>query len=367
MNLKAAMSEASTLYNVQYFFVLPEHLLADISPETFFEDDFWTNPIGSGPFIFESEVFGERVVYSANKDYYNGAPSFEQLTVRYVNDANLLSGLMNGEIDIAPCFLTNFPLADLEMAEEEGLGIEYGAAVNVCYLIANNNVFSKEERCALASAINKERLIEVCGQGHGKAWNSIYLTDDYFYNGDVEGVIPAYDPEGAKATLEACGFDFEREYTLIATSGNTLREQVAILLQEDFAEIGIKINIQSLDMATEMNMLRDEEAEFGLMGGLSGTYEPTNHSPFYVPDGTYNLGHVDSEKYWSYLDAISGCLTEEEIMEYSYPLQMEVAEDMPYLYLMALEMISVYNPRIEGINFDNLVTWNYNWSEWTFN
>ncbi len=36
------------------FFIIPEHLLVDISDADLVNDAFWQQPIGSGPCIFES-------------------------------------------------------------------------------------------------------------------------------------------------------------------------------------------------------------------------------------------------------------------------------------------------------------------------
>lgn len=52
------------------FYVLPEHLLADIPAEEIMTNDFWQHPIGSGPCIYESSISGERVEFTANKNYY---------------------------------------------------------------------------------------------------------------------------------------------------------------------------------------------------------------------------------------------------------------------------------------------------------
>ena len=48
MNLKRPMTDAIFFQQSQYFYIVPEHLLKDTTPETFMEADFWNSPIGNG-------------------------------------------------------------------------------------------------------------------------------------------------------------------------------------------------------------------------------------------------------------------------------------------------------------------------------
>lgn len=61
------------------FYIIPYHLLKDISDADLAADRFWQNPVGAGPCIFDSQISGERVEFKANKDYYLGAPDFDRL------------------------------------------------------------------------------------------------------------------------------------------------------------------------------------------------------------------------------------------------------------------------------------------------
>jgi peptide/nickel transport system substrate-binding protein len=102
------------------FYVLPKHLLEDIPADQIMTDEFWQHPVGSGPCIYESSISGERIEFTANKDYYLGAPEFDRFVVRVVPASNLLSGLMSGEIDItAGAGLGNIPMNDWDMAKSQ--------------------------------------------------------------------------------------------------------------------------------------------------------------------------------------------------------------------------------------------------------
>ena len=82
------------------FFIMPKHLLGDISDTDLVNDAFWQKPVGSGPCIFDSMESGVSIEFKANKDYYLGAPDFDRLVFKKVQSSNLLSGLMSGDIDV---------------------------------------------------------------------------------------------------------------------------------------------------------------------------------------------------------------------------------------------------------------------------
>jgi peptide/nickel transport system substrate-binding protein len=62
-----------------------------------------TDPIGTGPFMVESWVRGERMVLAANPQYYGGPPKAQRLTIRVIpEDIVALYALLQGELDIVP-------------------------------------------------------------------------------------------------------------------------------------------------------------------------------------------------------------------------------------------------------------------------
>ena len=66
------------------------------------DDTFKTNPVGTGPFMFESYTPQNSVVLTANDDYFRGAPKLGGVEVRYIADPSTRElGLQAGELDVA--------------------------------------------------------------------------------------------------------------------------------------------------------------------------------------------------------------------------------------------------------------------------
>lgn len=76
----------------QGFPILPEHLLAK-DPD-FNHLAFDQKPIGSGPYVVDRWMHGDRVVMHANPYYFRGKPAIEHLTIRFIPDAQTGTNLL---------------------------------------------------------------------------------------------------------------------------------------------------------------------------------------------------------------------------------------------------------------------------------
>ncbi len=69
--------------------------------ETKGEDWFKTNPVGTGPFKFESYEPRQKVVMAVNPKYFRGAPVLKKVNARFMPDVSSREfGLQTGELDI---------------------------------------------------------------------------------------------------------------------------------------------------------------------------------------------------------------------------------------------------------------------------
>jgi peptide/nickel transport system substrate-binding protein len=65
------------------------------------EDWFKTNPVGTGPFKFESYEPRQKVVFAGHSKYFRGAPILKKVTARFMPDVSSREfGLQTGELDI---------------------------------------------------------------------------------------------------------------------------------------------------------------------------------------------------------------------------------------------------------------------------
>lgn len=368
MNMKRPMSDFMFLKQAAFFFVLPEHLLNDLTPANFMEADFWNEPVGNGAFIFESTIPGERVVYKANPDYYMGKINFDKLVIRNVASANLLASLMSGEIDLVPGARVSFPIADISMAEEQdNLVVESIQSPGQVWIIPDNEKFDVDTRRAFDMAINREEMVKELLGGRGTVREGMYASNNKYYDPKIGEVSLSnqYDPEKAKQLLEENNFDFSQELLILYVTGDTLREQTATMFQRDMSNIGVTVNVQSVDLSTMMQMMRDKEADFAIMKTSSDGANPLENQDFFTLGGVYNLAHVTDPTGQELFNKVMSSLTDEDAMKYTSELQLWQAENDCYYFLYAPDITVIYNKRLSNMNTKDMSQSVFDFWNWT--
>ncbi|MGH7754344.1 MAG: ABC transporter substrate-binding protein, partial [Gemmatimonadales bacterium] len=66
-------------YDVTY----PKHLLQGLDPKTFYDWDFWTHPVGNGPYRYVRHVPKTMMEFEANPDYFRGRPEVDRVVLKF--------------------------------------------------------------------------------------------------------------------------------------------------------------------------------------------------------------------------------------------------------------------------------------------
>lgn len=77
----------------------PKHLLEEMDPAEFGEWDFWTHPVGNGPYRYVRHVRNTMIELEANPDYYAGKPSIDRVVLQFGSSKSLVE-LFSGNVDI---------------------------------------------------------------------------------------------------------------------------------------------------------------------------------------------------------------------------------------------------------------------------
>ncbi len=361
-NLKAPTDEATmtSMFN-RYFFVLPKHVYGEMSMDEINKAENWQNPIGSGPFKYGSEISGERVELNANPDYYLGAPKFDRLIIRVVQNANLLAGLMSGEIDvIAGAGLAAIPLSDWENAQkQENLVCEALSSYQYQYMAMNCQRLPQDVRVAIDKAINKQVIIDSLMQGEGTEL-IVPLTPDHPY---YDTTLPdsTYDPEGAKQLLKKANWDESKVLTLMVPTGNQVRERSAPLIQQDLAKVGVQVQIETVDFPTLMASLREGKTDLGLMGS-AGSVDPDESSPNVTLNHPSNFSCITDPTLMDLAtEGVHGISFEERKPIYDQ-YQQKLVEQMPMSYLYSAKVLLAHNKRLSNLRTENFEM--LNWCTW---
>lgn len=202
------------------------------------------NPVGTGPFKFDSWDVGEQVQVSLYEDYWGEKGQIETVIFRIIDDPQartqaLQAGTIDGFDLVAP--------ADIPSLEDEGFKIVARDPFTILYLGINHKVEELSDplvRQAIAHAIDKQALIDqTLPEGTKLATQFIPDVVDG-YNEDV--TTYEYDPERAKELLAEAGYPdgFEVEFnypTGVSRPYMPTPEQVFTNLTDQLAEVGITV------------------------------------------------------------------------------------------------------------------------------
>ncbi len=360
IKLKSATYVDTVLSNLSKVYILSAKQIKDLSVEDIHKAETWAKPMGTGAFIYESSVDGERMEFKANKDYFRGAPSMDKLIIRVVESANILPGLMQGEIDIV--LYGGIPIADWALAKEQtNLKAESVPSANYQMIIMNGSkeYLTQEVRQAISMAINRKALVDNLLQGEGEAIISPISSISPYYDKTVD---VWYDPDKAKSMLEAANFPFDQELSFYVPTGNEMRIKAATLVAEDLKAVGIKTAIQQVDFPKLMEVFDNGEEDIGIVGS-GGSMNPAESLE--MLKGNYNFSKLpDDNEMVKILEEANTSLTFELRQPLFNQFQAKVKEVSPYAYLFTNNNLVAYNTRLSNVNVADFATFNWSIHSW---
>ncbi len=206
LHLKEPFSPLLTLVMApQGFPILPKHLLAKY-PD-FNRIDFDSKPIGSGPYVVDHWLRGDRVEMHANPYYFGGKPRIEHLVIRFIPDAQTALNLLQTH-EVQGYFnaqdYAQYPIL-IKLSGYRVLSTPVSAVGSIIFNTRSPQTNDPRVRHALAQAIDIRSLVS---KGTRGALNSNNAGRGLFIWSYDKNAYPdiSYDPAGARALLEAAGW-----------------------------------------------------------------------------------------------------------------------------------------------------------------
>ena len=332
----------------RYLLTLPKHVIEQYSEEELSTADWFNHPdVVSGPFIVTDFDVDHYISYEANKDYWKGAPKIDKLNIKIVDGSQLYAGLQSGEIDITQQTMSDIPQEDYESVEAlDNVDVVYGSPVtNQSVFIQTKNVPDVKVRQAMLYAIDRQQILEELLNGHGEIVDGFLSSASPFYDDSLTPV--SYDPEKAKTLLEEAGWDGSQTIRFYVNSGDSTFVNAASIIAAEWAAVGIKVEIQTVDFATLMSVAGTEDYD---VLAVQYTYAPVD--PY--PDVAWLLGGEGSWTGYSD-DTLNEALTKsqltsdpEETKELFSVVDKKVQEDVPMFSAYVISAQGAVSKRITG-------------------
>jgi peptide/nickel transport system substrate-binding protein len=250
--------------------ILPEHIWKQFEGDGKAARGFDNLPaVGSGPFALTSWTPGQGWTMEANKHYWNGVPTIDEIQYKvYDNQEAMVQALKSGQIDFADSLT---PTLFNSLKGQPNIGLVKALPQSFTNLAFNfggqgpdatNNPVLKDlkVRQAIAMAINKQAIIDKVWQGDAVLGSVVTLPSRpqwFITPNDVD--TQAYNPDAANTLLDQAGYDkkdgdgirLDKNGKPIVLNIITLPEETGSvdtgkLIAADLQHVGIGVKLQSM-------------------------------------------------------------------------------------------------------------------------
>ncbi len=326
--------------------ILPEKLFKDAS-----EDTISNKPMGSGPFMFVEWRKGEEVVLKANPYYYEpGFPKTQELRLKYIPDDNSrIIAVQSGEVD----GIDYPPFSRIsELKRDSRLEAQLNPSTAVAHLSLNvrqapfDNV---KFRQALAYATDRYAIVRAVCFGYATAATTFLPKTTPFFNKESKGYV--YDVNKAKALLKESGIPTPVNIKIMFRANDAVHQTTAVALKGMWAKIGVNLELEPLERATETARYRANQFQIRITGWTNDIPDPSQLA-------AYELGFTQSQSYHSGYqskemdDLIARGQREmnlERRRQIYYQIQDLALRDSPIIWLYYAPYTIAVNKKMKGL------------------
>ena len=386
---------------------LPSHLYAadfsDVMDSPLNEEP----TVSAGPFVFNEWLRDDNSTVVRNDNYWKGAPNMDGWIYKIVPDPGArLAQLQTGELDligVQPEQLTTVELdSNLNLYKFKDDGYSY---IGLNQANPQNPQAGQDEdgnlveqdphpilsdlavRQAIAHALDYDSIINqvYLGQGYQIASNVLPAVG---WAHDPSLQPYAFDTELAAQILDEAGWtdsdeDGVRECNGCATAeegaaltirlqtnaGNTTREDLGALVQDQLNGIGFDIQFEAIEFGTLVGELLGQTFDMVIIGWTGLGTDPNDdsfwHSQFDTPGSGFNFVSYQNARIDELLEqgvSVPGCAAEERATFYQ-EIQQIIHDDIPYVFVTGSVGNIGYSGKFNGTDpgtwsfYHNIETW----------
>lgn len=309
-----------------------------IVPEHLHDENYGTNPVGTGPVQLVEYQEGEQVIVEPNPEYYGDPIQFDKITFVWMEDNTSLASAQANDVDVA-YLSTNSADQDVENMEKVTLesvdnrGIAYvmvpdeDEETEDGYPIGNDVTSDYSIRRAIDLALDRDSMIKGIVKGYGQPATSV-ADQMPWWNEELENIIDEYgDVEKAEEELDENGWEMDEdeqvrikdgvraEFDLIYLAEDSIRQAIAINVADQLKPIGINVEPVGLSWDETEKLMHSMPLVMGW-----GGYDPIEMYNLYHSDARgvdfFNTGYYSNQKVDEYMDKALSAVSEDEANEY---------------------------------------------------
>ncbi len=273
-------------------YIFPKHVYDFNDPAEF--NKHISNPIGSGPYIFEKWNVGKEVVLRRNENYWGHKPKLEKIIYRIItNDTAAVQAMRTDQIDYmrpVPDQYTDL-CSDKEFTKKTQCLSYWHPGAGYFWIGWNQSrpfFTDRKVRLALTHLVDREAIKEYILRNTEA---QIPTGPFYIYgkqnNSDIEPW--PYDPDRARELLDEAGWidtdgdgirdkdgvPFRFKYMIVG--GTYLHEQIAKLVKDSASKAGIDVVLEPYEWSIFSERVNDRKFDAVNMAWLGGLESDPYH------------------------------------------------------------------------------------------
>ncbi|MBI9049717.1 MAG: hypothetical protein JEZ00_09880 [Anaerolineaceae bacterium] len=312
---------------------------AQFAPSTFEQADAeMPIPFGTGPYKFVN-YDGEKITLQRNEDYYGSLAVTPRIVYHYIPDANTrILALQSGEIDAIADVGSIIPSQGALLEEDEHINLYTQDVTTTHYLFFNTDRAPLDQvalRQAIGLALDRDVLVNsaVYGYGNPPAGIITQLAANWQYPQST----PVYDIEQAKALAASVLGDERVSLSMVVSSSLANRwpyYEIAQIMQAQLTEIGVDIDIVSVEGGTWGEMLKNDEYDISMRPFTLSSGDPDDFMSYWVrKNGTFNVNYSISYQNETVQALVEEAISEtdlnQRLVDYN-DLQMILVDEVPF-------------------------------------
>ena len=206
-------------------------------------------PVGTGPFMFESFVAGQRSVFKRYPDYWReGLPRVDEVVIiDFPDDTPRVNALLSGQVDA----ITDLPAGQIAQVKSNDqfkvLISETGGWQPFTMRVDKPPFNDVKVRQAMRLLVDREQMINQVLSGQGRVANDLYSPYDPAYNDDLPQ--RHQDLDQARSLLRQAG---QSDLTVELVTSPVVQGivEAAQVLAEQAKGAGVTINVRKVDPGT---------------------------------------------------------------------------------------------------------------------
>lgn len=329
-------------------------------------DNGVTAPIGTGMWVLREYVADQYALFERNEAYWGEKPSFQYLRAVVIPDVNTAANALRaGEIDV----MVDSTQITADLYQEmsaAGFKTETAPSTSVSNLNINTAgpiTGDLNVRLAMEYATDNTAISQGIFGGLQEPADA-YFSDEVPY-ADT-GIEPyPYDPERANQILEDAGWIYaggdtvrskdrrRLELDLIYDASVTNDRDIGLILQAQYAEVGIQLNIVPQDSQVYRRNWADGEFGVLIYSSWGGSYEPYATLAAMASDGDKFNTVQKGMRNKAELDAVmTDCLSQtdpDKLQENFNYITKSFHDEAVYVPLTITSTLAIYRSELTGL------------------